>query len=89
MGDDVKFHVKNCQVCNRIKASNKKLRAPLQKYVVGHPMDRVGIDVIGPLPTSKQNNKYILVIGDHFTRWMEAYPPPHQRVEMIAETLVY
>jgi hypothetical protein len=35
-------------------------------------MDMIGIDVIGPLPKSTNNNRYILVIGDHFTRWMEA-----------------
>ena len=51
-------------------------------------MDRVGIDVIGPLPISKKNNKYILVIGDHFTQWMEAYALPDQQSETIAQKLV-
>jgi hypothetical protein len=51
-------------------------------------VDRVGIDVIGPLPFSKKNNKYILVIGDHFTLWMEAYPLPDQQSETIAQKLV-
>jgi hypothetical protein len=72
MSEDVKCHVKCCTVCNRFKSLNKKPRTALQKYLVGHPMDMIGIDVIGPLPKSKNNNRYILVIGDHFTRWMEA-----------------
>jgi hypothetical protein len=88
MAEDVKLHVKCCSVCNRFKSLNKKSKAALQKYLVGHPMDRVGIDVIGPLPISKKNNKYILVIGDHFTRWMEAYPLPDQQSETIAQKLV-
>ena len=89
MAEDVKLHVKCCTVCNRFKSLNKKPRAALQKYLVGHPMDRIGIDVIGPLPKSKNNNKYILVIGNHFTRWMEAYPLPNQQAETIAVKLVH
>jgi len=89
LADDVKVHIKGCTVCNKFKSLNKKPRAALQKYLVGNPMDRVGIDIIGPLPKSINNNKYILVIGDHFTRWMEAYPLPNQQAESIAEKLVH
>jgi hypothetical protein len=46
MSEDVKFHVKCCTVCNRFKSLNKKPRTALQKYLVGHPMDRIGIDVV-------------------------------------------
>jgi hypothetical protein len=63
MSEDVKIHVKCCTVCNRFKSLNKKPRTALQKYLVGHPMARIGIDVIGLLPKSKNNNRYIFVIG--------------------------
>ena len=89
MSEDVKFHVKCCTVCNRFKSLNKKPRTALQKYLVGHHMDRIGIDVIGSLPKSKNNNRYSLVIGDHFTRWMEAYPLSSQQAETIAVKLVH
>lgn len=89
MAEDVKLHVKCCSICNRFKSLNKKPKTSKQKYLVGHPMDRVGIDIIGPLPKSHKNNKYILVIGDHFTRWMEAYPLPNQQAEVVAEKLVH
>ena len=55
---------------------------------MGYPLDRIGIDVMGPLPLSTQNNKYILVIGDYFTRWMEAYALPSQKAEPVAHKLV-
>jgi hypothetical protein len=51
-------------------------------------LDRIGLDIIGPLPQTKRRNKYLLVVGDYFTRWMEAYPFPQQNAEMIADKLV-
>lgn len=47
-------------------------------------MDSVALDVIGPLPRTKSGNIFILVIGDHFTRWMEAFPFPDQQAERVA-----
>ena len=61
----------------------------MQNYLVGHPLDRIGFDVICPLPKSKNNNIYILVIGNHFTRWMEPLPLPNQQDETIAVELVH
>ncbi|CAC5421649.1 unnamed protein product [Mytilus coruscus] len=89
MNEDIKLHVKNCTVCNKTKALNRKPRAALHNDFVGHPMDRVALDVIGPLPKSRKNNKFSLGIGDHLTRWMEAYPLPHQKAEQVAEKLIF
>ncbi len=43
---------------------------------------------MGPLPESAAGNKYILVTGDYFTRWMEAYPIPNQEAITVATKLV-
>ena len=33
---------------------------------------QVGINLIGPLPTTAQGNKYIVTLVDYFSRWPEA-----------------
>jgi hypothetical protein len=35
-------------------------------------MQRWGIDIIGPLPTTQGNLKYAFVAVEYFTRWIEA-----------------
>ena len=43
---------------------------------------------MGPLPISQSGNSYLLVLGDYFTRCMEAYPIPDQQAETVARKLV-
>ena len=86
---DVKQHISCCKVCGENLRQRPRFRAPLGDYRVGYPMDRLGVDILGPLPLSEKQNKYILVLGDYFTRWMEAFPLPDQRVETVAHALVH
>ena len=51
-------------------------------------MERVALDVIGPLPRTDRGNRFILVISDYFTRWAEAYPIPDHKAQMVAGKLV-
>ena len=40
--------------------------------VSAHPFDRWGVDLIGPMPTTKGRAKYAIVVVDYFTKWVEA-----------------
>ena len=44
----------------------------MQPIYTGESFERVGIDVIGPLPCTPRGNRYILTVGDHFTKHVEA-----------------
>lgn len=38
------------------------------------PLQRWGMDLVGPLPTAQGNLKYAVVAVKHFTKWIEAKP---------------
>lgn len=80
--------VASCHVCGSKKTWGKKRRAPLKQYVVGAPMERIAIDILGPLPETPRKNKFILVVSDYFTKWTESYPIPNQEATTVAEKLV-
>ena len=46
------------------------------------------MDILGPLPETERGNKYILVIGDYFTKWKEAYPMRNMEATTVVHILV-
>ena len=48
----------------------------------------MAVDKLGPLPESAAGNSYIMVVGDYFTCWMEAFAIPKQEATTVAEKLV-
>lgn len=88
MHDYVKRFCQNCDKCVPRKFPKKLQSAPLQQYVVGAPNERIALDILGPLPRTDRGNKYILVVGCYFTKWIESYALPNQEAETVASVLV-
>ena len=74
-----------CDSCTARKGLTGRSHAPMQQYQMGAPMERVGVDILGPLPTTDSRNRYILVAMDYFTKWPEAYAVPDQSAVTTAE----
>ena len=60
----------------------------MAQYNVASPMERLAVDVMGPLPVTESGNKYLLIAMDYFSKWPEAYALPNQEATTVAEVLV-
>lgn len=80
--------LRHCPECQARKNPLPIFRAPLKPMRVGEPLERVGIDIMGPLPVTPSGNKYIMVIMDYFTKWVESYALPNQEARTVARALV-
>ena len=67
---DIKEYVKTCEECQKRQKGRRK--EPLHLIQVGRAFERIGIDLVGPLPITQQNNRYIIVVTDYLTQWPEA-----------------
>jgi len=85
---DGELHVHCCDLCTAKKGLTQRSHAPLQQYLVGAPMECVGVDILRPFPTTDAGNRYVLVAMDYFTKWPEAYAVPDQTTATTAERLV-
>ncbi|CAB4025130.1 myosin-1 isoform X3 [Paramuricea clavata] len=65
-----------CQTCDRCQRFEKiKTQAPeLKSIKVNEPMELVGMDLIGPLPTTLEGFKYVLTFTDNFTKFVDFFP---------------
>ena len=70
---DVEKFIRECDSCQRIKSSIKQ-HASLKPIHTDRPLELVATDITGPLPKTKENNLYILVIIDHFTKFLKLFP---------------
>eukprot|EP00731_Ephydatia_muelleri_P013103 Em0007g413a len=78
----------SCPTCCSRKTPIPAPCAPMQLDPVERPLQRVAMDILGPLAETEKGNKYILVIGDYFTKWKEAYPLPNMEAMTVARHLV-
>ena len=86
---DVKRYVNACVSCNQRKTPPNHRPARLVKVErETKPFHTVSLDIVGSLVTTINQNKYILVIQDHFTRYIEAFPLPNQKAETVAKAFV-
>lgn len=86
--EDVYTWVQKCLTCGANCKASHKPKAPLGDLRVGAPMDRLGIDLLGPFPVTPRGNKLIMVVQDYFTKWVEAYPIPDGTAQTCARILV-
>ena len=85
MTGDVRNDVKSCNVCNVNTKANIKAKGPLGQFHASAPLEKIHVDILGPLQKRRQDNKYILVIVDQFTKWIEIVPLPNQSAHSVAK----
>ena len=61
---------------------------PMQTHLVNEPWHTIGIDVMGPFPITSRRKRFLLVIVDYFTRWVEVFPMRTTTSVDIAQILI-
>ncbi len=74
MWSDIKQFVKRCVKCQTLKSDQRKPAGKMQKINSTRPNQLLGVDIMGPLPRSTNQNEYLLGFVDYFTRWVEMFP---------------
>lgn len=52
--------------------ARKALRVGYYWSMIQQPFAWLGMDILGPFPDGSYQNKYLIVIVDYFTKWIEA-----------------
>ncbi len=86
MRNDIKKYAKTCFQCQQrgsMKQNNQKRTIPLTDI-----FERWSIDIVRPLPITREGNRYIIVAMDYFSKWPEARLLKAANAETVA-TFIY
>ncbi|KAG0442587.1 Transposon Tf2-9 polyprotein [Dictyocoela muelleri] len=83
---DIKDQVNSCIVCSKFRKKNGKFQKFRNK--LKRPFECVQIDIIGPLPKSISNKKFIIMAIDTCTRWIEAKSSKTKTSTVVAEFII-
>jgi hypothetical protein len=72
INNDAKKLVQKCEACQKMENQQNLPFMPVHLIPPSWPLQRWGMDLVGPLPTTQGNCKFAAVAVDYFTKWVEA-----------------
>ncbi|CAB0034242.1 unnamed protein product [Trichogramma brassicae] len=69
----VRNYVKLCWICACRKKS-KTSATDMRPHQPTEPWEMVAVDLMGPYPITARRKRFILIVIDLFSRWVEAFP---------------
>ena len=85
---DIENWVHEWQQCQQRNPPQPLPQAPLGTIQATRPIEKLFWDIMGPLPITSRGKKYILVITDIFSKWVEAFPLRSTDAMTLATVLV-
>ncbi len=85
---DLNVYLQGCVECASHSRVESQQMTKMTQYTVMEPMFQMSMDILGPIANSSMGYNCILVVMDHFSKWVEAIPLYDQRAATIAEALV-
>lgn len=85
MNTDIQNLQASCITCAKYQeVLNVRASVPIE---IVAPFERLGIDLVGPLPVTKNRNQYIVVCTDYFTHFAITAAIPDKSAERISQFL--
>uniref|UniRef100_A0A8C2FEK8 Integrase catalytic domain-containing protein n=1 Tax=Cyprinus carpio TaxID=7962 RepID=A0A8C2FEK8_CYPCA len=86
MSRDIQKFCAECVSCQSCASTTPHERAPLQSIHAERPFQRIAADIT-ELPVTSLGNRYVLVVMDYFTRFVNLYPLKDQRATTVAQCI--
>lgn len=69
----IKNTIKTCKECQKCKPLNYDSSGPVRSHKPTKPLEKISIDLMGPLPTGRGGTHFILTVLDTFTKYIKLY----------------
>ena len=85
MAEDIAKFIRSCDK-RLLYKRNQKTENPLMTVFqpTDSPFERVTMDILGPLPLTRNKNQYVGVVVDHYSRYTIAFPLTNKTAQAFA-----
>ena len=84
MHKDIVAYIQYCESCSVAKQRPNTKQGLMQIFDVQNAFEVVHLDIVGPLPCTKNANKYILTMMDRWSRMVKMVPLPVATANAVA-----
>ncbi|XP_049878826.1 uncharacterized protein LOC126375782 [Pectinophora gossypiella] len=84
----VSEYLKTCVECQKYKPANQKPAGLLQTPILNQRGEVLAVDLFGPLPEAEDGSKWVLLIEDTATRWVEIFALRDATAEACAPLMI-
>ena len=72
MQKDAKEYARKCEQCQKHASMIHQPAGNLNPISSPWPFAQWGLDIVGPFPRATRNRRFVLVVVDYLTKWVEA-----------------
>uniref|UniRef100_A0A8C7WTG9 Gypsy retrotransposon integrase-like protein 1 n=1 Tax=Oryzias sinensis TaxID=183150 RepID=A0A8C7WTG9_9TELE len=83
---DIRQWCEQGRACQTRRSPVPKAKAPMGESPVSRPLQRVAADIL-ELPLTSRGHRYVLVVEDYFTKFVNVYALPNQTAKTVARCL--
>ena len=83
---DIEAYCRTCRECESRRNPTPRNKAPMQVTQANTPFQRIFADIT-ELPITSKRNRYILVVMDQFTKYVNLFPLQDQTAHTVAKCL--
>lgn len=87
MNSDISKWTRACIQCQKAKI-HRHTKSDLGQFSIAERFTHVHVDIVGPLPISLQDYRYLVTIIDRQTGWPEAFPVKDISAETVTKIII-
>lgn len=85
MKESIENYIKKCDQCQRSKTHFKPNKSPMVITTTAETFcERIAMDIVGPLPETRNGNRFILTLQDDLTKFVQAYAMQEHNAPTVA-----
>lgn len=89
MQADIRYFLRNCMQCQIMKTNRNPTKLPMViTDTPTLPIEKISMDIVGPLPLTINGNRFILSLQDNLTKFLCLQPIPVHTAEVVVRGLL-